>query len=411
MTTPNRRILVVDDNDAIHDDFRKVLAPSLTDDSDFEQAAAALFGAPAASAAEAEQPKMTFEIDSALQGQEGLQKVEAARQAGRPYAVAFVDVRMPPGWDGVETVRRLWQVDPDVQIVFCTAYSDRSWEDVAALLDRPDQYLILKKPFDTVEVRQLAIALSEKWRLTLDARRQLDRLENEVARRTHEVIATRDMMVFALARLAESRDTDTGRHLERMRAYAQMLAEQLQREGPYSHLIDETFLADLYRSSPLHDIGKVGIPDAVLLKPGKLTPAEFEMMKHHARIGAETLETVMAESGCGGFLEMAAEIARYHHERFDGTGYPHGLAGESIPLAARIVALADVYDALTSVRVYKPAFPADVARQMIEEQTGKHFDPAVVLAFQACFEQFRKMHEAPAIISRIVETKNVPQAV
>ncbi len=216
-------------------------------------------------------------------------------------------------------------------------------------------------------------------------------------RRAEQLVErTRDLTVFAMAKLTESRDPETGEHLERMRAYSMLLAEYLAKDGPYRELIDATFLADLYRASPLHDIGKVGIPDIILLKPGGLSDTEFAIMKQHTVIGAEALGNICRESAGGGFLKMAAEVARSHHERFDGSGYPDGLSGESIPLAARIVALADVYDALTSVRVYKPAFAAETARNMVEEQAGAHFDPEVVRAFQACragFAAVRRAHD------------------
>lgn len=380
----NRRLLVIDDNDAIHEDFRKILAPPSQEDLLLTDVASLLFGAPVSGMAAAE----TFEIDSARQGQEGLDRVREACRQGRPYAMAFVDVRMPPGWDGVETVRHLWNVDPDLQVVFCTAHSDRSWEDTVQILGLTDRFLILKKPFDNVEVRQMAVALTEKWRLTRQARQVVCDLEQTVERRTREVVATRDACVFALAKLAESRDPETGEHLERMRAYAQLLAEHLRCEGPYTHLIDEEFIANLYLASPLHDAGKVSIADAILLKPGRLTPDEFEVMKTHAELGAKTLESMFCHCGQPAFLQMAIDIARHHHERYDGRGYPAGLSGQGIPLAARIVAVADVYDALTSARVYKAAFAAEQAREMIEEQEGQHFDPAVVAAFRACYPDF-----------------------
>jgi PAS domain S-box-containing protein len=217
-------------------------------------------------------------------------------------------------------------------------------------------------------------------------RRKQAEAELEAAQR--QLMATRDVSVFALAKLAESRDPETGEHLERMRTYAQLLAEQLRRAGPYVDQIDDTFLEDLFRSSPLHDIGKVGIPDSVLLKPGRLTADEFEVMKRHTLIGADTLESALQHTGHGGFLQMAAGIARWHHERFDGSGYPDKLAGQNIPLAARIVALADVYDALTSPRVYKSAYDPRLAREMIEAESGRHFDPVVVDAFRVCYPDF-----------------------
>jgi len=213
-------------------------------------------------------------------------------------------------------------------------------------------------------------------------------LHQMAEQRAQEVMDIQDVAVFTLAKVAESRDEDTGAHLYRMRAYAQLLAEELARGGPYAEQIDRRFLEDIYRSTPLHDIGKVGIRDDILLKPGRLTAEEFEVMKQHTIIGADVLDEAVSRSKGGGFLAMAALIARYHHERFNGKGYPVGLIGQAIPLPARIVALADVYDALTSVRPYKPAYSPSHARSMIEVECGHHFDPVVVAAFHKQFANF-----------------------
>ena len=389
--TFNRRILVIDDNESIHDDFRKILGAKL-DDSELADAAAELFGDDSPSPIELER----FDVDFASQGDEGLALAQRAVKNGMPYGLAFVDVRMPPGWDGVETARRLWEADPDLQVVICTAHSDYSLEEMYQLLGSSDLWMIVKKPFDNVEVFQLAVAMTKKWELARNARARLNDLEKVVELRTREIVDTRDMAVFVLAQLAESRDPETGRHLERIRSYSQVLAEQLSCEGPYAERIDDQFLEDLYRASPLHDIGKVGIPDAVLLKPGRLTSEEFEIIKRHTDIGAEALERAVRYTESAGFLTMAIDVARYHHERFDGSGYPEGLVGEAIPLAARIVALADVYDALCTSRVYKEAFQPEVARMMIEEQSGKHFDPIVVDAFRARCDEFVRVESTAA---------------
>jgi putative two-component system response regulator len=194
-------------------------------------------------------------------------------------------------------------------------------------------------------------------------------------------LETRDMVIFAMAKLAESRDHETGTHLERVRSYAHALARHLRNNPKYSGTIDDKFMRLIYLTSPLHDIGKVGIPDSVLLKPGRLSDSEFEIMKTHTELGAQTLDAAMREFPGTDFLRMAREIAASHHERWDGTGYPAGLRGEEIPLCGRIVALADVYDALTSRRVYKDAFAHQVARAMILDESGTHFDPDVVDAF------------------------------
>jgi len=206
-------------------------------------------------------------------------------------------------------------------------------------------------------------------------------------------------MILALARLSEQRDEATGKHLERVSSYCELLAEGLREDGCYLSEIDDPFIENLVRSSPLHDIGKVGIPDAILLKPGKLTPEEWNIMRTHAELGAHTIESVMHDFPDQGFLVCGRDIARGHHEKWDGSGYPQGLKGEAIPLAARIVALADVYDALTSARPYKQPWSHADALKLILEQSGKHFDPKVVAAFE------KRAEEADAIRARLRDTQ------
>ena len=194
-------------------------------------------------------------------------------------------------------------------------------------------------------------------------------------------LETRDIAIFVMAKLAESRDPETGAHLERVRSYSRVIAQSLGGLDKFRKIITPEYARLIYLTSPLHDIGKVGIPDMVLLKPGRLSDREFEIMKTHTSIGAQTLDAALKEFPNVDFLQMGRDIAASHHERFDGAGYPAKLAGEAIPLCGRIVALADVYDALTSRRVYKSAFTHDVARQMIVSESGTHFDPDVVDAF------------------------------
>lgn len=194
-------------------------------------------------------------------------------------------------------------------------------------------------------------------------------------------LESRDVMLFTLAKLTESRDIETGMHLERMREYCRILAEELSEWGEYRDEIDGEYVQLLYLTTPLHDIGKIGIPDRVLLKPGKLTPEEFDIMKQHTTIGGETLAAATRAHPEARFLTMARDIAISHHERFDGTGYPYGLRGREIPLCGRLTALPDVYDALTSQRVYKPKYSHETARRIILEGTGTQFDPDVVEAF------------------------------
>jgi cyclic di-GMP phosphodiesterase len=207
-------------------------------------------------------------------------------------------------------------------------------------------------------------------------------------------LETRDLAIFAMAKLAESRDPETGAHLDRMRRYARLIAQHLSQQEAFRDRVSADYVRMIYLTSPLHDIGKIGIPDSVLLKPGRLSPREFEIMKKHTLIGAETLEAALRQHPGVEFLRMARDIALTHHEHYDGSGYPAGLTGEEIPLCGRIVALADVYDALIAKRVYKDAFSHEVARGIILEGAGSHFDPAVVDAFVQNEEKFLAIKEA-----------------
>ncbi|MFH2059671.1 MAG: HD domain-containing phosphohydrolase [Pseudomonadota bacterium] len=203
----------------------------------------------------------------------------------------------------------------------------------------------------------------------------------------------KDMVIFVLAKLAESRDTDTGEHLERIRYYCKILAETYFDICDNELSYDRQFINSIFLASPLHDIGKVGIPDKILLKPGKLTYEEFEIMKTHTTIGYNTLNEALKKNSRTDYLRMSAEIALYHHEKFNGKGYPKGLQGEKIPLSARIAAIADVYDALVSERVYKKAFTHEKAKSIIEKESGEHFDPELVKTFLKCSDKFVGIHK------------------
>lgn len=227
------------------------------------------------------------------------------------------------------------------------------------------------------------------WRFFFFVRDISERKFQESERREAE---TRDVVIFAMARLAESRDPETGAHIERVSSYCQALAEGLAIAGPYQSQVDPEFAQLMFATSPLHDIGKVGIPDDILLKPGRLSDREFEVMKSHAQIGADTLDAALLRFPNARFLRIARNIAATHHERFDGSGYPQGLKGRDIPLCGRIAALADVYDALTSRRVYKASMAHDVARGIIIKESGTHFDPAIVDAFLEIETTFKEIH-------------------
>jgi putative two-component system response regulator len=363
-----------------------------------------------------------LEIESVNGIDPGVRAVDEARRQGNNFAVAFFDVKQLHETDVVATAQRILAADDDVQLVICIEREFSSCPVSEAVVS-DHRLAFLSKPLNRLETISLTTSLLEKWRLARavnsgaerkieqvgETRRVmtivescLDELEDahhelrkhakdltaRLQQRTVEVIGTRDLTMFALAQLADSRDPETGEHLLRMRAYAQLLAEHLAKKGPYAGEIDQGFLKDFYRSTPLHDIGKVGIPDQILLKPGALTAEEYAVMKRHTGIGAEALERAARQSNFGDFLSMAASIARSHHEWFDGTGYPDGLAGQEIPLCARITTIADVYDALTSSRVYKAAMPPSEARALIQEQSGRQFDPVIVEAFEDCFESF-----------------------
>lgn len=324
----------------------------------------------------------------ARNGNEALEIVEE-----NDVALVLLDIMMP-GIDGYQVCRQIKSSAKGeaTHVVLVSAKASTA-ERVVGYEAGADDYLV--KPFDGDELLakvrvqlRLRNALVELAKARQETVVDNVRLERIVEQQTRDLLETRDLVVFALAKLADSRDPETGSHLERIRAYGQILAEQLCREGPYTDVVDHAFIDNIYLSSPMHDIGKVGIPDAILLKPEQLTDDEFNMMKMHCAIGANALSEVLRHGNSGRFLTMAIEIATWHHERWDGSGYPDGLAGQDIPLSARIVALADVFDALTSVRVYKDAILPQVARTMIENGAGQHFDPDVVDAFRRRFDDF-----------------------
>jgi len=216
-------------------------------------------------------------------------------------------------------------------------------------------------------------------------------LERQVQDQLRELAAAQLAMIFALSKLAESRDSDTGLHLERVREYCRILATELARRADFADTVTPEFVELVYRASPLHDIGKVAVPDAILRKPGKLSPEEFAVMKKHAEWGGNTLRQVAEQYPGNRLVSVGIEIAEGHHEKWDGSGYPRGISGMGIPLPARIVALADVYDAMTSRRPYKEPFTGEQTRRLILEGRGTHFDPSIVDAFVAVETEFLRV--------------------
>ncbi|MEW6695360.1 MAG: two-component system response regulator [Pseudomonadota bacterium] len=319
--------------------------------------------------------------------------------------LVLLDIMMPD-LDGYEVLRRL-KTDPltrDIPVIFLTAKSEVEDETHGLALGAVD-YITkpISPPIVLARVRtHLALKASADF-----LRDQSAYLRTEVERRTREVRAIQDVTVLALASMAETRDNETGNHILRTQRYVRALAEHLRAHPRWGATLTDDYIELLYKSAPLHDIGKVGIPDRILLKPGPLTPEEFEIMKTHTTLGYQAI--VRAERSLGmalDFLRLAKEIALSHQEKWDGTGYPQGLRAEAIPPSARLMAVADVYDALISRRVYKPPFTHEEACQVIAQGRGQHFDPDVADAFADIHATFRAIaqqfqDEAPPPYERL----------
>ena len=299
----------------------------------------------------------------------------------------LLDVMMP-GMDGYEVLARLREnpVTQDIPVVFLTALADAGREERGLQLGAADY---ITKPIVPAVVlarvnTQLQAKLARDWLKDQNAT-----LEAEIMHRMAENDLTQRVSIRALAHLAEMRDPETGNHILRTQGYVHQLAVRLRAHPRFSATLAERYTDLLTRSAPLHDLGKVGIPDYILLKPGKLTAEEWAIMQTHARLGSEAIEQAERDIEMPlDFLLLAKEIAHWHHEKWDGSGYPDGLIGNAIPVSARLMAVADVFDALISVRVYKRAMPYAEAREIIAAGRGKHFDPDVVDAFLAHFEEF-----------------------
>ena len=317
----------------------------------------------------------------------GERAVSVAQQEPRPDLI-LLDIMMPEV-DGYQVCERLKR-DPatrDIPIIFLTAMTAAEDEEKGLKLGAVDY---ITKPISPAVVLA-RVETHLKLKAAADfLKDKADFLEAEVARRTREIVAIQDVTILALASLAETRDTDTGNHIRRTQRYVQVLAKRLAENPDHAVELDELYLNKLYKSAPLHDIGKVGIPDRILLKPGRFEPEEFEVMKTHTTLGRDAIEAAERSLGTPvAFLACAKEIAYAHQEKWDGSGYPLGLAGRDIPLSARLMAVADVYDALISRRVYKEGMPHEKAVRIIEESAGSHFDPAIVAAFMGLQDEFQ----------------------
>jgi putative two-component system response regulator len=312
----------------------------------------------------------------------------ALANTGHPPDLILLDVVMP-GLDGYEVCARLKRAPGtrNVPVIFLTAQNEPEEERRGLEAGAVDY---ITKPFSP------SIVLARvRTHLTLKAsadflRDKSEYLEREVERRARELTAVQEVMIVALASLAETRDSATGQHIRRTQFFVRALAQKLRAHPRFAGFLTDRNIEMLFRSAPLHDIGKVGIPDRILLKPGPLDRDEFEVMKTHTTLGFQAIERAERQFGREvEFLGMAKEIALCHQEKWDGSGYPHGLAGEAIPISARLMALADVYDALVSVRVYHDKLPHEQVVRVIAGTSGTHFDPDVVAAFLEIEDEFR----------------------
>ncbi len=314
----------------------------------------------------------------------GHDAIRLAQESPTPDLI-LLDIMMP-GLDGYEVCRRLKKsvITKKIPVIFVTAMGENENEAKGFEVGGVDY---ITKPISPIIVRarvQTHLALYDQNR----------ELEKKAAERTREIVHTQEVTIYGMAVLAETRDNETGKHIMRTQHYVKALAECLMEKEKYRDYLDASRINLLFKSAPLHDIGKVGIADSILLKPGKLTDEEFTEMKKHTTYGRDAI--VKSEQALGGkstttFLTLAREIAYSHHEKWNGEGYPEGLSGAEIPLSGRLMAVADVYDALISKRVYKAAFSHEKAVAIISEGRGTHFDPDLVDTFVKIQEVFRKI--------------------
>jgi putative two-component system response regulator len=303
-----------------------------------------------------------------------------------PPDLVLLDVCMPE-MSGVEVCRWFKQHDRlrDIPVMFVSGLQGTDDKVEAFRVGAVDY---VSKPFQAEEVLARIKTHLRLSQLQLELTSHNVQLEQRVSEQVRAITASQLATIFALAKLAEARDDDTGHHVERVQTFSKVLAEQMRDMRLYLSELTATFIDDLHQTASLHDIGKVGTPDAILLKPGMLTTEEFAEMKKHCTLGANTLATVLERHPDNQFLSMGVDVARSHHEKWDGSGYPDNLRGRAIPLAARIVALADFYDALMSKRCYREAFSHQDTCTLIQEGNGTHFDPDVVTAFFALEGEF-----------------------
>ena len=321
-----------------------------------------------------------YRVKVANSGKKALEIIQSAS----PPDLVLLDIMMPE-MDGYEvcTILKSSEETKNIPVIFLTAKTNT--------IDEQKGFEIGAVDYITKPISPAIVMARVKTHLDLYYKNVY--LEKLVTQRTHEIAAIQDVTIHAMASLAETRDNETGNHIRRTQNYVKLLAQHLQFHPKYTHFLNmDGVIETLFKSAPLHDIGKVGIPDAILLKPGRFEPSEFEIMKSHPELGQNTILQAESELGIDvPFLQYAKEIAYGHHEKWDGSGYPQGLSGEDIPISARLMAVADVYDALISRRVYKEGMPHEQAVQIILDGKGTHFDPHIIEAFVVLHETFKEI--------------------
>ena len=335
--------------------------------------------------------RLGYDVETAENGVQALAIMEK-----RKPELVLLDIEMPE-MDGYEVLERVVQ-DPALKripIIVVTGLSDA--DDVIKALSL-GAYDHVVKPFNpTILNARIEAVLKRKELADIEeyygqmATRQIQSLEGRLLEHIKALDAAKHTLIFAMTKLTEYRDEETGRHLLRIREYCRCLGEAVMKKSEFSAVMDEQFVETLYQASPLHDIGKVGVPDSILLKPGRLTPEEFELIKPHTTIGADTLRAVLKEYPGNRLFLQGVEICESHHENWDGSGYPHGKGGAAIPICARILSICDVYDALRSKRPYKDPFDHEKSVGIIMEQEGIKFDPAILLVFAGVTGMFERI--------------------
>jgi putative two-component system response regulator len=332
--------------------------------------------------------KDSYRVLVATSGERGLK----IARGDTPPDLMLLDIMMPV-MDGYQVLHEL-KTDPRTQtipVIFLTSKAEEEDEEKGLNLGAVDY--ITKPISPPIVLARVATHLHLK--AVSDFLRDKNQfLEAEVARRTRDLQAIQDVTITAMASLAETRDNDTGNHIRRTQYYVRSLCMALREHPRFASFLTDKNIDMLFKSAPLHDIGKVGVPDRILLKPGPLSSEEFEIMKRHPTLGRDAVQRAEEQLGTEvEFLRFAKEIAYGHQERWDGSGYPQGLKGDEIPISARLMAVADVYDALISRRVYKEPIPHDVAAAMILAGSGKQFDPDIVAAFERQLDDFKAIQE------------------